>query len=263
MSETDKSPRMSAASAVVRNPLSVIAMFVVLVETISTVTLDRVVSSYYIAIPLVYFCVLFPTLVAVLFFVTLWWKHQFLYSPMEYRTDEAFLSAMARLNRVEARQEASDLNPNTASENQSISVITRLLALDDVRAAVKVGRTFLDAKQYDIAERLFSFIMRETRQDHNDMYNAVSNLGYAEIGLGKFKEAAQHLEDAIGLAGPSRAGPWHYVALAYAYFKQSNAEKDDFQIRYKSALDHAKSMSYYSYNKKLFRSLYPDIQDNI
>jgi hypothetical protein len=79
---TEKKP-MSAAAALVRNPLSVIAMFVLLVEAIATITLVQVRSIGDIATPLVWFVVLFPTLIALLFFSTLWWRHQFLYSPMK------------------------------------------------------------------------------------------------------------------------------------------------------------------------------------
>lgn len=62
---------LSAASAVVRNPLSVIALFVLLVEAIATVTLVNVANVADIALPLVWFVVGFPTLIALLFFATL------------------------------------------------------------------------------------------------------------------------------------------------------------------------------------------------
>jgi membrane protein YdbS with pleckstrin-like domain len=81
---------LSAAAAVVRNPLSVIAMFVLLVEAIATITLIQVSAQEPIAFPLVWFVIAFPTLIALLFFSTLWWRHQFLYSPMEYRQTNPF-----------------------------------------------------------------------------------------------------------------------------------------------------------------------------
>ena len=133
MAEQVEHKPLSAAAAVVRNPLSVIAMFVLLVEAIATVTLIQVRAEAQIAVPLVWFIVVFPTLIALLFFGTLWWRHQFLYSPMEYRSDESFLTAMHRLQRVEARQEAADLNPRTADEAQSLQVVDRL---QELRAGV-------------------------------------------------------------------------------------------------------------------------------
>jgi hypothetical protein len=101
--------QLSATAALVRNPLSVIAMFVLLVETIAGVTLVRVSGVIEVAHPLTWFVVLFPTMIVILFFSTLWWRHERLYSPMEYRSDESFLTAMRdRLRRVEVRQKEAD-----------------------------------------------------------------------------------------------------------------------------------------------------------
>ena len=91
--ETAEHAKLSATAALVRNPLSVIAIFVLLVEAIATIPLITV-SARETAVPLVWFVVSFPTIVAILFFSTLWWGHQRLYSPMEYRSDEFFLTAM-------------------------------------------------------------------------------------------------------------------------------------------------------------------------
>ena len=194
MAEDLEHKPLSATAAVVRNPLSVIAMFVLLVEAIATTTLVQVSEQRYIALPLVWFVVLFPTLIGIFFFSTLWWRHQFLYSPMEYRSDKSFLTAMQRLQRVEARQEAADLNPRTADEKQSLQVVDRLLRLHDVRAAVRVGRTFLEAGQYDVATRIFQHILERTPGGDENRYNAIANLGYAQIGQKEYETAVSHVE---------------------------------------------------------------------
>ncbi|HEY0647964.1 tetratricopeptide repeat protein [Phenylobacterium sp.] len=263
MAEEAPGGHLSAASAVVRNPLSVIAMFVLLVEAIATVTLVNVANVAHIAIPLVWFVVGFPTLIAILFFATLWWRHQFLYSPMEYRSDESFLSAMQRLQRVEARQEAADLNPKTAGEEQSISVVDRLLALGDVRAAVKVGRTFLEAGQFEPAKRIFEHILGKTPRTHEDRYNALSNLGYAEIGLGRYAEAIKQLDEAVSILGEARAGPWHRLALAYAHFRLSANPKDAHHKAFEKQLAAAKAHRWFNYNRDFFSTLYPEIADKL
>lgn len=263
LAEEASGGHLSAASAVVRNPLSVIAMFVLLVEAIATVTLVNVVKVDHIAIPLVWFIVGFPTLIAILFFATLWWRHQFLYSPMEYRSDESFLSAMRKLQQIEARQEAADLNPQTADEAQSISVVDRLLSLGDVRAAVKVGRTFLEIQQYEPAKRVFEHILSKTSRTHEDRYKPLANLGYAEIGLGEFEPAIKHLDEALAILDESRAGPWHHLALAYAHFRLSANQKDAHYKSFQQHLAQAKSNKWFTYNKDFFRSLYPEIADKL
>jgi tetratricopeptide (TPR) repeat protein len=264
MADNSAQKPLSAAAAVVRNPLSVIAMFVLLVEAIATITLVQVTDKQPIALPLVWFIVLFPTLIAIFFFGTLWWRHQFLYSPMEYRSDESFLAAMHRLQRVEARQEAAELNPRTADEAQSLQVVDRLLGLGDVRAAVKVGRTFLEVGQHEIAEHVFTHILNKTPVHHEDRYNAIANLGYAQIGLKQYKEAAKSLTDCISVIGEEKAYPWHYFALAYANLKLSASRSDSHYKEFKKHLAKGKSHSWFGdENRVFFKNLYPDMAEHL
>ena len=126
-----------------------------MVEAIATITLIQVSEIQSIALLLVWFVVLFPTLVALLFFGTLWWGHQFLYSPMEFRSDESFLSAMTRLNRVEedtaearrvavvARGEsqialdaARNLGPNQELDETAKNVLKALVEVPEVPTSI-------------------------------------------------------------------------------------------------------------------------------
>lgn len=254
--------QLTTAAALVRNPLSVIAMFVLLVEAIATITLIQVRAITIIAVPLVWFVILFPTLIALLFFATIWWRHQFLYAPMEYRSDESFLTAMRRLQQVEARQEAADLNPRTADEAQSLKVVDRLLELGDVRSAVKVGRTFLEAGQHDVAERIFDHIVARTPLSHDARYNALANRAYAEIGLRKYAEAIVSLDESIRLAGAD-AGPWHYLALAYAHFRSSSGPQDEHRAAFEENLAKAKRHPRLGFSRDFFARLYPEIADRL
>lgn len=262
MDEYQESQPLSATAAVVRNPLSVIAMFVLLVEAIATVTLVQV-SDLPIANPLVWFVVLFPTLIAVLFFCTIWWRHQFLYSPMEYRSDESFLTAMNRLKRVEARQEAAELDPRTTDVAQGIAVIDRLISFGDVRGAVRVGRTFLKSGQNKLAEDVFRHILENLPQGHRDRYNALANFAYALIGLGRYQESIEALNECISLIGRDSALPWHSIALAYAHYKLSNSTSDNHYQEFQDHLDRAKRHRLYNQNREFFVNLYPAIANDL
>lgn len=259
--ETDQ-PKLTAAGAAVRNPLSVIAMFVLLVEVIATVTLVQVTDKPDIALPIAWFTVAFPTLIAVLFFFTIWFKHQGLYSPYEYRSDDSFLTAMRRLQRVEARQEADDLNPQTSDLDQSKKVIDRLLAVGDVRAAVKVGRTFLKAGQGETAAHLFSYALDQSDATHVDRYNILANLGYAQLQEQRWSEGLKSLESAIDLAGSSRVAPWHQFAAAYAHHHLSSRKGDEHD-QAKTALIKATKSSGIRFDANFFRALYPEIAKEI
>jgi len=250
---------LTAAAAVVRNPLSVIALFVLLVEAIATFTLVQVSTMSEIAVPLVWFVVVFPTLIALLFFGTLWWRHQFLYSPMEYRSDESFLTAMQRLKRVEAIQDAAELNPQTADEEDSFRVVDRLLQLGDVRAAVKVGRTFLEADQHDVAAKMFQHILDRTPSQHEARYNVYANLGYSQIGVGEFDDAVESLGESIKLAGKDATRIWHNLALAYAHFRLSKKKSDAQFKHFENYLAKAKKDNRWNGLRGFYKRLYPEI----
>ncbi|MCD0495927.1 hypothetical protein LP085_03595 [Achromobacter sp. MY14] len=87
---------MSAVSHVglVKNPLTIIAMFAVIAEVSGAVVLpflsERVQATY------VWFLMLFPFLLVVLFFVTLWAKRDALYGPSDFRDEKHFMDALMR-----------------------------------------------------------------------------------------------------------------------------------------------------------------------
>jgi len=260
MPKPDKAPSLTAAGAAVRNPLSVIAMFVLLVEVIATVTLVQVLPKDHIAVPIAWFVVIFPTLIAFLFFGTIWWRHQFLYSPYEYRSDESFLSAMQRLEKVEARQDAAALNPEIADEEHSFTVVDRLLKVNDLRGAVGVGRTFLEAGQAQEATNIFQHVIDGSNPAHPDRYKAFANLAYAEIQASDFDAAIESLESAMEAGGERGSRPWHLLASAYAHKRLSSASGDEHDLKAMNLIDKAKKHPK-SFEKSFFRNLYPEIAE--
>lgn len=111
---------MSAVSQVglVKNPLTIIAMFAVIAEVSGAIVLpflsERVQATY------VWFLMLFPFTLVVLFFVTLWKKRDALYGPSDYRDEKHFMDALrpatyfelARKNAFEAAEVVSDSYPH-------------------------------------------------------------------------------------------------------------------------------------------------------
>ncbi|HDY8930025.1 hypothetical protein LRS35_25365 [Klebsiella variicola] len=73
----------------VKNPLTIIAIFAGLVEVSATTVLpfiDKTLQQTFI-----WFLMVFPTLLITYFFGTLLLKPQALYAPSDYRNDEAFV----------------------------------------------------------------------------------------------------------------------------------------------------------------------------
>lgn len=72
----------------IKNPLSVIAIFAGLAEVSGTAILPllepETQSTY------VWFLMLFPCVLVLLFFITLWCKHHVLYAPSDFKEDQSF-----------------------------------------------------------------------------------------------------------------------------------------------------------------------------
>lgn len=75
----------------VSNPLTVIAIFAAIVEVSATAVLPFI--SLLSQQVFVWFLIGFPTLLVLLFFLTLNFNHQVLYAPSDYRDDSSFLAA--------------------------------------------------------------------------------------------------------------------------------------------------------------------------
>jgi hypothetical protein len=114
----------------------------------------------------VWFIILFPTLIVLLFFITLWAKRESFYSPMEFRDDQSFLTLLTKVDRLEAKQEAAELDPVTADLSEVFATIDRLLTINDVRSAIEVGRAYLTQGQYDESTKVFSYLQEKaSRRD--------------------------------------------------------------------------------------------------
>lgn len=79
---------------IVKNPLSVIAIFAGVAEISGTSVLPFISpENQYLYI---WFLMLFPSALVVLFFLTLNWNHKALYAPSDYKSDESFLEGVNR-----------------------------------------------------------------------------------------------------------------------------------------------------------------------
>ncbi|MBI2768555.1 MAG: hypothetical protein HYX47_02935 [Burkholderiales bacterium] len=78
----------------IKNPLTIIAIFAAIAEISGSVVLpilDTDTQAVY-----VWFLMIFPTLLIILFFVTLWRWPTSLYAPSDYKSDESFLQSLPK-----------------------------------------------------------------------------------------------------------------------------------------------------------------------
>lgn len=106
----------------VLGPIWVISLFLGLSEVAATVGLTQ--ASGWIQAMLALFAVLFPTLIAVAFFLILWFKNKVLYAPGDFTKDTRagdFADAMDRVNRNSAAAIESTLNALATKLDMSLA----------------------------------------------------------------------------------------------------------------------------------------------
>src|SRR5512137_1538649 len=90
----------------VRNPLTVVAIFAGIVEVSGTVVLpfigDANQASY------LWFLMLFPAFLVLVFFLTLNFNHTVLYAPSDFREDSSFLGILSRSTATERFAKTSE-----------------------------------------------------------------------------------------------------------------------------------------------------------
>lgn len=241
----------STARVMVSNPLTVIALFVFLVETVATVTLVQVVKEP-VAWPLAIFVVSFPVLIAVFFFVTLWWKHNTLYSPKEFRTDEAFLTARRRIERVEAQLAAEHLDVERADTDEIESMVQKLLDVEDVRSAVKLARGFLKHGEYENALKYLDYIRQNIAEDDTSRYNVLANMAYAQNQLGKHAEALGSIREVARLLAPRSLRVWHRMAELYAHYKLGEGGDAEATAKAEALLRELRDVRGFDYERSVY-----------
>ena len=87
---------MAAPPSHVGNPLTLLAVFASISEAVSAAALPFLNEAPDDRIVLIWFVVLFPSALVLLFFGTLWVAPARLYGPGDYKSDEAFLSTIKK-----------------------------------------------------------------------------------------------------------------------------------------------------------------------
>lgn len=100
----------------ISNPLTIVAIFAALAELAGTVSPTTIDKRYHIVI--VSFLVLFPTLLVVLFFFTLWCRPWVLYGPSDFQNEEHFLEMFT--NAQKSSIELDRINAQFQDSNKKI-----------------------------------------------------------------------------------------------------------------------------------------------
>lgn len=141
---------MIDASKSVNNPLTVVAIFAALAEVAGTVALAMVDKS--LQPTFVWFVMGFPTLLVLLFFVTLNFNPKVLYAPSDFRNEDNFLNTLLGTRAVGATLDQLTAQFDDAKKNIVEHALAQIkVASVDERERL---RTLIDAELREFEVRL-------------------------------------------------------------------------------------------------------------
>lgn len=163
----------------IKNPLTIIAIFAAIAEISGTIVLPFIASANQFIY--VWFLIIFPSLLIVLFFLTLNFNHKVLYAPSDYQNEDNFLRSLPRASLAEkvmkieaeiAEEETATRNLPTseeaapASTNAPIAVERSLSQHNIIRRSAHASYVLADELIFQKLSKEFSSeIQREVKID--------------------------------------------------------------------------------------------------
>jgi len=246
--------KLANKKAYPKNPLGIIALFVFLVEAISTISLKFLVDSHspFVGYIIAFMCV-FPLVIVLLFFGTLWARRESFYSPSDFRDDASFVRLLSNMERIEAKQEATQVDPSGDSE-PALPIVQKLLDLNEVQTAVNLGTAFLKVGRHSSSLEILEYIEARIPASHEFHPKILALIAYSLIGQRRYDEALRALLKARREMDRDELGFWPALGLAYSYLKIGNEEDSN------RWLSHAKSIPQSPEFANLVSRIYPEFK---
>lgn len=205
----------TTAKGLARNPLGIIALFIVLIYGFAALTLgfnSRLETAE--RVPLVWFLVLFPVAVLILFGWLVSRHHEKLYAPSDYRSDEIFLKKeITQRHTAELRADSEELKSKVRETIEKFSGESRAKEIADrVATQIEEATTVtVDASDFlKRADAVFSYPIAafETLGDLTDeiyfkLAPKVRPYQYGSVWVLKNKETCEVIKTLRMLTGAS------------------------------------------------------------
>jgi tetratricopeptide (TPR) repeat protein len=212
------------ARQLARNPLGIIALFIVLIYSIAGLVFGFAGTNLEVAQkwPLIIFLVTFP-LVVFSGFIWLVAAHAAkLYAPSDFKLDATFVELNRKISVIEVRQQASEIDPRAGSESAP-GVLNDLLNLGQIDSAVSLAKAFLKVKRYDVSLEMFSLIIE--RLDGRRRSSVIQYRAYSLIGQKKYHEALRDLDALRASDDDELFDFWPQLGVAFCHFKLNHKDK--------------------------------------
>lgn len=126
---------ISNAHKYTRNPLGIIALFITFIYAIAALVLGVTPSlDYSLKVPLVWFLIIFPVMILMVFSDLVANHHHKLYSPMDYRTDDGFLETMSPqdiIRKFESEVQEIPNKPDSTITNSKYDHIKNIILVEE------------------------------------------------------------------------------------------------------------------------------------
>lgn len=213
--------------ALTKNPLGIIALFISLIYLMASLVLSLSADILTDGQKWVFvlFLVVFPPLVLSAF-VWLVANHAVkLYSPSDFKDDKSYVELNRKLEVVEVRQKAAQIDPSGDIE-EAKRMSKRLIEIDQVDTAKSVAKAFLKVKRYSESLSLFEEIGKHLNRSGQKEHKILSYKAYCLIGLERFLEASKLLE-LLRIERPCDFDFWPKIALSYCFFREDKITESD------------------------------------
>jgi|GEM_PF-5524933 len=241
------------------NPLGIIATFVFFIEAISASSLYFLRDYFGLLKMITIFIIAFPSSIAVIFFLFLWIKREALYSPGDYHSDESFLKLNNRLSVITQATQVSEVLPQEIG--QVFHLLDNLVANDEIRSAIKIGRGYLKSgenggkiEDFKNSLNIFQYLKKRVSVVNSLYYKIPTNIAYINIELGDFDAASENLEEAIKRLN-GNGEMFQLVPLLYCYFKM-NREQNQLE----SLIQKIKQHQDYDKFAPNYKKRYPELK---
>lgn len=233
----------TSAKTITKNPLGIIALFIFLIYSIASLVLGVSAEALTEGQKWVFvvFLVVFPLFVLGSF-VWLVANHAVkLYSPADFRDDKSYVELNQKLQVVQVKQEAAQVDPRGNVEEARV-MLKQLMTLDQVDSAKSLAKAFLKVGRYSDSLTLFNEIGVYLMSQGGQETKVLSYKAYCRIGLEQYENAMELLYK-LKEASLKDFDFWPKMALAFCLWKKGKTEDSNSLLNQAASDESAKSYS--------------------
>lgn len=173
----------------VKNPLSVIAIFAGIAEISGTIVLPHIDPNNQELF--IWFLMLFPSTLVVLFFITLNWNYKVLYAPSDFKDEEHFVNMqkatrseifMKMSDELSSEYEAEETSSNNESDTNRLNLDEARSVISDSEIRLSMGKISTKEERKQHSEIMRS-INRQRMREGRLLEDILMNKLQSELGL--------------------------------------------------------------------------------